>query len=139
VATVTLNATDSQAVTITLASLANSSLVASSAIDNATNKFVDAVVQVKIKTGASGVSASGLINVWLVRSSDGGTTYSDNTDILLGTIAAVANATTYIRDFTAGVLGSKWKIVIENKSGAALDSTAGNHVVQFSGIKYDVV
>src|ERR1700761_816493 len=116
-ATVKTAFTNAQAVTITLASLANATVVASSAIDNSVNLFVDAIVKVQVKTGASGTSASGFLNVWLVRSTDGGTSYSDNQNILLGSIAAIANATTYTKDFNAGTLGSNFKIAVENKSG----------------------
>lgn len=137
-ATVTLNATNSGAVTITLASLANGSSAVSSAIDNSTNKYVGAVVRVKVKTNAAGTSATGLVNVYLVRSTDGGTDYSDNTDQLIGTIAAVANATTYAKSFYVEPLGTHWKVAVLNSSGAALDSTGGNHEVEFTGVKYDV-
>ena len=137
-ATMTLNATNSGAVTITLASLANASSAVSSAIDNSTNKYVSAIVRVKVKSNAAGTSATGLVNVYVVRSTDGGTDYSDNTDELIGTIPVVANATTYARAFRVDILGTHWKIAVENRSGAALDSTGGNHEVEFSGIKYDV-
>jgi hypothetical protein len=137
-ATVTLNATNAQSITITLASLTNNSTNVSNAIDNSTNKFLEAVVRVKVKTGASGTSATGVVNVYLVRSTDGGTDYADSTNVLLGSIPTVANATTYARDFDAVRLGTHWKIAVENRSGATLDSTAGNHEAEFSGIKYDV-
>lgn len=137
-ATVTLNATNTQGVTITLASLANNTAAVSNAIDNSTAKYVEAVVRVKVKTGASGTAATGVINVYLVRSTDGGTDYSDSTNQLLGSIPAVANATTYIRDFDAVRLGTHWKVAVENRSGGTLDTTGGNHEVEYSGIKYDV-
>lgn len=137
-ATVTLNATNSSAVTITLASLANGSSVVSNAIDNSTNKYVSAVIRVKVKTNAAGTSATGLVNVYLVRSTDGGTDYSDATDQLIGTIPATANATTYARAFPVENLGTHFKIAVVNNSGAALDSTGGNHEVEFTGVKYDV-
>lgn len=113
-------------------------MAVSNAIDNSALLFVDAIVQVKVKTGASGVATTGYFNVWLIRSADGGTTYSDNADVLLGSVVANANATTYTRDFNAGVLGSSFKIAVENRTGAALDSTAGSHLVQFAGIRYNV-
>lgn len=135
--TTTLNATNSNAVTITLASLANATSAVSNAIDNTTNKFISAIIRVKVKTNASGTSATGFCNVYLVRSTDGGTDYSDATNKLLGSIPTNANNTTYARDFDADLLGSHWKIAVENQSGATLDSTAGNHEVEFTGIKYD--
>lgn len=140
-ATVTQNVTNSQAITITLASLANNTAVASSAIDNSTNKFVEAVIQLKVRTNAAGTSATGVVNVFLVRSADGGTTYDDSTRVYLGQLPTIANATTYIGSFSTapvGGLGSHWKLGVENRSGAALDSTAGNHSASFAGIKYDV-
>lgn len=139
--TVTQNITNSGAVTITIASLANGSAAVSSAIDNSSNKYLEALIQAKIKTNASGTSATGLVNVFLVRSADGGTTYDDSTRTLIGTLPAVANATTYINTFStapAGALGTHWKVAIENRSGAALDATGGSHAVVFAGVKYDV-
>lgn len=140
-ATVTQNVTNSNSVTITLASLANNTAVASSAIDNSTNKFLEALVYVKVKSGASGVSTTGLANVFIVRSPDGGTTYDDSTRTLIGTMPLTANATTVAGVFSSapvGSLGSNWKVVVENRSGAALDSTSGNHSASFAGVKYDI-
>lgn len=137
-ATQTLNASNTQSVTITLASLANASSAVSSAIDNSTNKFVEAVVRVKVKSNAAGTSATGFVNVFIVRSTDGGTDYSDNLDQLIGSLAVTANATTYAKAFTVCLLGTHWKVAVENQSGAALDSTGGNHEVEFTGVKYDI-
>lgn len=140
-ATVTLNVTNTQSVTITLASLANGSAATSSAIDNSTNKFLAANVRVKVKTNAAGTAATGSCSVFLVRSTDGGTDYDDSTGMFLGALPTVANATTYTRTFSTeqlGSLGSHWKVAVVNNSGAALDSTGGSHEVEFAGIKYDV-
>lgn len=140
-ATATLNATNTQSVTITLASLANGSSAVSSAIDNSTNKFLSANVRVKIKTNAAGTSATGSCSVFLVRSTDGGTDYDDNTSTFLGALPTIANATTYARTFSTepiGPIGTHWKIAVLNNSGAALDATGGSHEVEYTGIKYDV-
>ena len=140
-ATVTQNATNSNTITITIASLANNTAVASSAIDNSSNKFIEALIQVKVKTNAAGTSATGVTNVFLVRSADGGTTYDDSTRVYLGQLPTIANATTYIGSFSTapvGALGTHWKLAVENRSGAALDSTGGSHSAAFAGIKYDV-
>jgi len=139
-ATVTLNVTNTQSVTITVASLANGSTATSNAIDNSTNKFLSANVRVKVKTNAAGTSATGSCSVFLVRSTDGGTDY-DDAAIFLGALPTAANATTYTRTFSTeqcGSIGSHWKVAVTNNSGAALDSTAGNHEVEFAGIKYDI-
>lgn len=127
--------------TITIASLANGSGRASTALDNTSNKDISADIGVKIKTNAAGTSATGYVSVYLIRSYDG-TSYDDafaGSDaaytpvnaLLLGTINTVANATTYYKTFDTAELGltlpSKWAVAIVNSSGAALDSTAGNH------------
>jgi hypothetical protein len=137
-ATITANVTNSNTVTITLSSVTNTSVALSSAIDNSTSKYVEAIVQVKIKTGAAGTSATGFFNVYIVRSTDGGTSYADSTDELLGTIPAVANATTYNRAFRSAIPGTHFKIAVENRSGGTTDTTAGNHSCVYSGVKYDV-
>lgn len=139
-AVVTQNVTNTQAVTITLASLANGSTATSNAIDNSTNKFLSALVRVKILTNAAGTSATGSVSVFLVRSTDGGTDYDDG--IFLGALPTVVNATSYTRTFSTeplGALGSHWKVAVVNNSGAALNSTGSNHEVEFAGVKYDVV
>lgn len=140
-ATATLNVTNTQSVTITLASLANNTTATSNAIDNSTNKFLSALVRVKVKTNAAGTSATGSCSVFLVRSTDGGTDYDDSNGAFLGALPTVANATTYTRTFSTellGMLGSHWKVAVVNNSGAALDSTAGNHEVEFAGCKFDI-
>lgn len=140
--TAKLNATNSGSITITLSSVTNNSFAVSNAIDNSTNLYLSALIQVKLKTGASGVSATGFFNVWLLRSTDGGSTYSDNNAVLLGSMAAVANATTYttiLSTEAVGPLGTSWKIAVENRTGATTDTTAGNHKAEFTGIKFDIV
>lgn len=132
--------------TKTFASLANASGRAATAIDNSTNKFISADVRVKIKTGASGVAATGYVAVYLIRSEDG-SSYDDGfagsdaaftpvNATLLGIISAVANATTYQKVFDLAALGitlpEKWSIGILNNSGAALDGTEGSHEVKYT-------
>jgi hypothetical protein len=129
--------------TITLASLANASGRAGTAIDNTTNKDLLAKVFVKVKTGGSGVSSTGYVSVWLIGSADG-TNYDDafaGTDAsyapvnarLLGYLSTIANATTYQKTFHLEDQGlelpQKFSIGIYNNSGAALDSSASNHAV----------
>jgi hypothetical protein len=139
-ATQTLNITNSQAVTISaLASLASTSTATSSAIDNSTNKFLGALVQVSIRPNVT-TSTTGYANVWLIRSVDGGTTY-DSPGVLLGVIpmVSIANTTTVVSVFSTealGQLGSSWKIAVENRTGQALN--ASSNLVQFAGIKFDV-
>jgi len=132
--------------TITLASLANNAGRGSTAIDNGTTLAFGADIRVKVKTGASGVSSTGYIAVYLVSSEDG-TSYDDGfggsdaalTPVnarLLGYITANANSTTYNAVFDTAALGitlpRKWAICLLNKTGAALDSTAGNHEIKYT-------
>jgi len=145
-----------QGLTCTLASLANNGARESNAVDNTSNKHKDALVQVKVKTNAAGTSTTGYINVYAYGTADGGTTYGGGptgTDAgvtltsppgleLIGSFPAVANATTYksppmsVAAAFGGVLPDHWGIVVENKSGAALDATEGNHAKFYQGV-YD--
>lgn len=146
--------TSNQSITCTLASLADGSARASTSVDNDTDLFLDALVQLKIKSNATGVSSTGFVNVYAYGTADGGTTHSDSatgTDAaitltsppnarLIGVINVVANATTYeshpmsVAAAFGGVLPSDWGIIVENKSGAALDSTEGNHAKFYQGV-----
>jgi hypothetical protein len=150
--------TNNQAVTITLASLASTAAQSSTSVDNTTNLFLDVAITVKFKTAAASVSATGFVNVFVYGTADGGTTwsggvsgtdaaYTGNKDstIFLGSIPAIANATTYVglfklsRAFGFGGIPSNWGIIIDNESGAAFDATAGNHAVIYQGQLEQVV
>lgn len=146
--------TSNQSITVTLASLADGSARESTAIDNSSNVHSDALVQLKIKTGAAGVSSTGYVAVYTYGTADGGTTYSDSATgtnaaitltsppnaTLIGIVNTVANATTYesrpmsVRAGFGGTLPEKWGIIIENQSGAALDATEGNHAKFYQGV-----
>ena len=129
-----------QTPTITLASLANAGGRACTAVDNSTALDLDAVVLVKIKTGASGTAATGHIDVYVVKSLDG-TNYDDafggtdgaltpSASTFLFSFPATANATTYQGSERLSKvfdrLPKKFSICVVNNSGATLDSTAGN-------------
>lgn len=146
---------NNQTITISVASLANNSARESTAIDNTTNTFIDALLFVILKSNAAGTSSSGYCNIYAYGTCNGGTDYSDNASgsdaaitltsppnmKLIGTINMVANATTYyagpfsIAAAFNGILPDHWGIVIENKTAAALDSTSGNHSVFYQGIE----
>lgn len=143
-------------ITCTLAPLPNSAYRQSTAVDNTSNLYDDAIVQVNVKTNAAGVSATGSFSVYVYASSDSGTTYGPTgvtgTDgtltptnqgdlILAGTWAATAVATTYksgpiyvARLFGGYALPGKWGIIVLNNTGAALDATEGNHLKQYQGL-----
>lgn len=141
--------------TITLASLTNTSVRAGTAIDNTTSLYLDAVVQLLVKTGGSSTSASGFLNIYAfgtanpsgptypegITGTDGGITLTVPTNLkLIGTINAVANATSYTSEPMSvaaafgGVLPQKWGIAVENQTGGTLDSTSGNFAAYYQGI-----
>lgn len=148
--------TTNQTITITIASLTNNSARESTVIDNSTNVFLDALVMVKIKSAAASTSSTGYVNVYAYGTTDTSTpSYSDTatgTDAaitltappnvrLIGVVNVVANATTYkagpfsVAAAFGGVLPEKWGIIIENKSGATLDATGGNHFAIYQGVE----
>jgi len=146
----TYRATDT--LTLTIASLANGSGRGSTAIDNTTDVDITADVYLKIKSGASGTSATGYVSVYLVRSGDG-STYDDSfggsdaaltpvNSTLIGTISVVANATTYTKTFDLAELGltlpKKFAIAIVNSTGGTLDTTGGNHEAKVTRKYYTV-
>ncbi len=136
------------ALTITVASLTNNSARQSTAVDNSSTKYDRGKIVVKLKSGGSGTSSSGYVNVYIAESVDGGTTYAENAGASdaaitlasptnlrqIGTVNVVANGTTYIAAFDTYNLPDHFVIVVENKTGGTLDSTGGNHSVTFQGI-----
>jgi hypothetical protein len=145
--------TNNQAITCTLASLTNTSKRSSAAIDNTSNVFLDALVMVQIKSGASGTTTNGVVNVYAYGTVDGGTTYTEGAGSdagitltsptnarLLGVINVVANATTYkagpfsVAAAFGGTLPDHWGIIIDNETGGTLDSTEGNHLKLYQGV-----
>lgn len=129
--------TSNQTITITLASLGSGSFAVSNAIQNSSN-FSDVLVEVQIKTGGSG--AAGPINIFVLGSVDGGTTYpTDSTNYRrMGSFWANSTATTYVGGpFSVaqaiGVVPEYFKIAVQNSHGGTLDATAGNHSAVYQG------
>lgn len=146
-----------QAITVTLASLTTGSARASAVVDNATNKFLDALVQIAIKTGGSGTAATGYVNIYAYGTANGGTDYGENatgsdaaitlvspTNLrLLGTLNCVSNSTTYksnpmsVASAFRGSMPEKWGIIIENQTGGTLDGTEGSHLKVYQGLQQE--
>ncbi len=145
--------TSNQAITCTLASLTTGSARSCLAVDNSTNVYLDALVMVQIKSGASSTSATGTVNVYAYGTVDGGTTYTEGagTDAgitltappnvrLIGVLNVVANATTYksgpfsVAQAFGGTMPDHWGLIIENKSGGTLDGTEGSHAKLYQGV-----
>ena len=166
-ATATLNYGAKTTITISLASVAaSSSLIAgqeSNEVDNTTNKFLDALVQGKVKTGASGVAAGSLVvYVWGSDTSAATTALdvidgADSTETITsagirdalfrrGAVVAIeaANSRTYnIAPFSVaalfgGALPKYWGLFVTHSSTATLSSTASDHEFTYTGVKYDV-
>lgn len=164
-ATATINYTAAASVTITLTSLADAGFRESTAVDNSSSKYMDALVGGKIQIGAP--SADGTIAIYAYGSYDGteytaGLTGSDGTVTwgttgstgldgannlpLLGVISVDATDDNddarwgpfSVAQAFGGVLPTKWGIVIKNSTGASLHATGTNNECQFMGIKYDV-
>jgi hypothetical protein len=146
-----------QTITITLASLVTGAARSGLAIDNTSNLFLDALVQITIKTTTS-VNATGAVDIYAYGTADGGTSYPEgcgtDTGITLtiptnlrriGTLNAVANTTTYVGEPMSvaaafgGILPDHWGIAIVNNTGGTLDSTEGNHKKVYQGILAQVV
>jgi len=145
-------------ITITLASLADGSFRQSASFDNTTDNFVDALIGGKIMTGTS-PSVNKSINVSIYATYDNGTTFTggasgsdaaytaDGEESLFNRIATIlVDATSdqqyvwgprSVKELFGGVLPSDFGIIVENDTGAALNSTGGNHEIKFTGIKYD--
>lgn len=141
---------NNQAITCTITALANNGQRQSTAVDNGSNLFLDALVHVKVKTGSSSTSSTGYVNIYAYGTVDGGTTYSDGASgsdgsitltsppnmRLIGVMNCVADSATYqsgplsIAQAFGGVLPEKWGIVVENKTGATLDASVGSAYYQ---------
>lgn len=144
----------STAITCTLASLASAGSRQSTVVDNGTNKFIDALLNISVKTNGSAPSGDKAVYVYGYASEDG-TAYSgeaSGTDgsytpssptnlVLIGRVECPAASTTYKAVFAiaqafGGRLPRKWGIVIKNATGNALDSTEGSHQKTYTGVYY---
>ena len=142
--------------TITLASLADGSARQSTPVDNSTNLFLDAQIQLLLKLASGNIGTDQKINVYFFASMDG-TNYDENVgaadagitirapSILRGpfsifTPLEVGGATTYkavipsVAKYFDGVMPYKWGIIVENQTGLAFDVTEANHTKQYRGV-----
>jgi hypothetical protein len=147
----------STSITCTMNSLAASATVGrqSTAIDNSSNLYVDALVSVIISTSSSSLAAPNVVNVYVSGSQDG-TNYDQDTAVM-GTsdagytidsptnlrLAAIINCSTsskvYNKTFSVaqlfgGVMPDKWIVVVVNNTGQALASSGNS--MSYSGITY---
>jgi hypothetical protein len=142
-------------ITCTLASLGAASRESTS-VDNGTNLYLDALVQLQIKLQTGTPTGDKAIYVYAYGSEDG-TDYTDNatgsdasitlrspTNLRpLGVIACPdSGALTYrshpmsVAAAFGGVLPRKWGIVVQNLTGVTLSATEGDHEKRYTGVYY---
>lgn len=151
--------TTGQTITQTLASLASGSSRESTAVDNRTNLWVDALVHVTIKLQAGTPASDKAVYVYVAGTVDDGTTWPDavtgvdaNITLhnptqlrLLGVIFAPTASSTFgsgpwsVASVFGGSLPAKWSIVTLNKTGIAFDATEGNHKKIYQGVNATIV
>lgn len=143
-------------VTLTATSLADGSWRQSTAVDNTTNLYMDAHIGGSIQTGTT-PTANGTIDIYAYGTYDGtnytggasgtdGAYTADGEELLFPLLLSITVDATSDQDYVfgpvsvaqafGGVLPSKWGIVIENNTGAALNATGTNNEVQFQGVTY---
>jgi len=144
--------TATQSITCSCSSLADNGSRESTAIDNTSNRFLDALVQgaIVVHTASDLTATVGNVKIYGYGTGDGGTTYSggatgsdaaftdngipqdlDNCP-LLGVVACLTQQQTYeatpmsVANAFGGVLPDHWGIIVENQTGQALGSSVGN-------------
>lgn len=150
----------STAMTGTFASLTSSATVGRecTAVDNASNLYLDALVQVKVDIGAGTIANDQALYEYIYGSEDG-STYTDNatgTDAAITfrvpsaipIAAAIPIPTQSIvyegQPFSVaknfdGIMPRKWGLAIRNYSGIAMSATEGNHTKTYSGVYATVI
>jgi hypothetical protein len=137
----------------------------SNEVDNSSNKYDDALVQGKVTVGTT-PTVNTQIQIWVYASFDDAPS-STNIDVIDGvdsaetiTNAGVRNSALAIGavlDVSAntsdvaypvkpfsiaqlfgGVMPKFWGLFVTHNTGVNLNSTGGNHVLEFVGIKYDI-
>src|SRR2546428_13580730 len=146
------------AITCTLTSLGATSAGESASVDNSTNLYLDALVQLKTKVDTGVPANDKALYVFAAGSDDGGTTWPDvvtgadaaitlqsPTQLrLIGSLNLVSASTVYksspfsVGAAFGGQLPPKWSIVILNSS-AALPAVAGDHALHYVGVSQTVI
>jgi len=152
--------TSNQAITCTITSLASSTSGAgrsSTAVNNTSNLWLDALVFAAVKTSSSALANDKAVYVYAYGTADGGTTYTDgitgsdaNFTATVGTgqypmalrplltISTPSSSTTYdagpvsVAQAFGGVLPDHWGVFVLNITGQNLDASVGS--VWYQGI-----
>ncbi len=112
-------------ITISLNSLANGSIATSNAIDNSSNLYQDALIEVAI----SGTAATNAYcDVRLLASEDNSTWGTWESAIKLGTIDLSVSPNTghFSILYVLGAMPKYWKIAVKNVTGNALASSGNS-------------
>lgn len=143
----------STSITITLNSLGSASARESTAVDNSSNLYLDAIVRVSVSVGT--VASPKEVRVYVYGSEDG-TVYEDpatGTDAAITledppvmklariipcpTSSKVYEVLFSVAQCFGGTMPRKWGIVVDNQSGAAL--AASNNSASYTGVYQTVV
>lgn len=156
------------ALTLTLASLATSATLvagrASTAVDNTTNRYLDALLSGKITVGTT-PTVDTLIEVWCYAAIQDTPSYPDGitgsdanktiTSVaikqaalqlaaVIGVDATTSDRAYYfgpvsVASLYGGVLPDKWGAFVVHNTGVNLNSTGSNHFLEYLGIHSDSV
>lgn len=145
-------------ITITLNSLTSSTTAArqSTAIDNTSNLYDDAMVTVVISTSSSSLAAPNAVYCYISAEFDAVPNYDQDTGVMGATDAAYTldnptnlrlgaiincstNSKVYNKSFSVaqtcgGIMPSKWVLVINNQTGQSLNSSGNSST--YCGITY---
>lgn len=146
--------TEAQTITCTLAGLTTGSSRQSTAVDNTTNLFLDALVMLKVTTGGGTIGSDKAVYVYAygtvdvatptypdaVTGTDGAITLVSPSELRqIGVVFTPAISTAYtggpwsVAAAFGGVLPEKWGIVVTNSTNTTLDAVEGNHKKIYQG------
>lgn len=152
---VTYSGASGTAITFTLANLGNGSWRQSTAVNNTSNLYDDALVGGSVQTGTS-PTAGGTIDIYAYGQYDGSTEFTAGASGTDGAYTADGEESQFKRVATitvdgdsnidyewgpvsiaavfGGVLPQRWGLVAENNTGVALNSTGTNNETLYTGI-----
>ena len=157
VTNITYSGASGTAITLTLSSLANGSWRQSTAVDNTSNLYIDVLVGGSVQTGTT-PTANGTIDIYAYGQYDGSGEYTagasgtdgayttDGSEGQLKFIASIVVDATSDQDYEwgpyniapafGGVMPQRWGLVVENNTGAQLNTTGTNNETAYTGIDY---
>lgn len=124
-------------ITITLNSLGSGSIAVATEVVNTTDLFEDVLIELLLDPGTA--ASPFAINVYISTSIDE-TNFSETTNVenmvFLGSIYAPSTTALRARAFSVaqamGTVPPEWKLVVQNQSGAALNSSGNS--AQYRGV-----